>query len=378
MNTRIRRTALAVVSILAVLALAPWGIAHAQRPQPPAPATPFDGVPEFGTSAPVVGPMSTPAIGTSLLNGGNRLVAMQNLDGGWGWPLTGASAPNTIGPIGMGLGKALEHTGNSGEQAALHNAGAFLLTKNGNFSPSDGYLAAELDGIFGGMTYRDYVNAHFYSLLAAGTYQRIAVPADPTFYDTAAYVNRIRTSRAAQGIPNLAAWDVGIGLVGASMAGVSGADLNTWIAGTEAEINELDGSQSYDVIGLAGGLYGLAFVGQEFDPTSGLAALASNLHSMATILVSYQLATGGFSWNSQNMDEGVGNETIQETAYSILALNAVYRTTFLPAIVHAADYLFNVQLGTGGWADYTGGDENNEITGEALWGLDTGYPVGDV
>ncbi len=379
MNSRYRSTVAAVVTVVAILALMLPGIAHAQRPQPPAPATPFDGVPAFGALAPHVGTMNIPAIGSAFLNGGGRLATLQNPDGGWKWYITDGpgSPPNIIGPVGMGLGKAYEHTGDAAQLTALANAGAFLLTKSGNFSPSDGYLAAELDSVFGGTTYRDYVKANFYDLLAAGTYQRTG---DSTFYDTAAYVNRIRTVRASSGIGNLAAWDVGIGLVGASMAGVTGPDLDTWIAGTEASINALDGSQYYDVLGLAGGLYGLAFVGQEFDPTSGLASMATNLESMGTILVGYQLGTGGFTWNSQQLAEGVGNETIQETAYSILALSKVNRTTFLPATLRAADYLFSTQLGTGGWEDSVGDPygENNEITGEALWGLDTGYPVGDV
>ena len=47
----------------------------------------------------------------------------------------------------------------------------------------------------------------------------------------------------------MAAWDIGMGLVGASMCGASTTD---WIAGVKAEINELDGDYvSYDVIGLS-------------------------------------------------------------------------------------------------------------------------------
>ena len=50
------------------------------------------------------------------------------------------------------------------------------------------------------------------------------------------------------------------------------------------------------------------------------------------------------------------------------------RTSFqsslpLSAIQAAADYLESVQLDTGGWENYAGDVENNEITAEALWGI---------
>jgi parallel beta-helix repeat protein len=318
--------------------------------------------------------LSTTSVSSVSLAGGNRLVAMQYTDGSWGWPLTAPPTyPNIIGPIAMGLAQAYQQTGNAAQRTALINAGAYLLTKDGNFSPSDGYLAAVLDRVLGVTTYTAYVKEHFYDMLASGTYQRITTPSDPTLYTTATYVARIRTSRSGDQA-NMAAWDIGMGLVGAASCGASTAD---WIAGVEAEINELDGTQYYDVIGLAGAVYGLAFVGEDFDPTAGQHAAASNLNDLAAILASYQLSTGGFTWNSQYVIENDGNEANQETAYAILALNQVNRTTYLSNIHHAADYLMSVQLGTGGWDDYPGdpAGENNELTGEALWGISVAYPA---
>jgi nitrous oxidase accessory protein NosD len=315
--------------------------------------------------------LSTTSVSSVSLAGGNRLVAMQYTDGSWGWPLTAPPTyPNIIGPIAMGLAQAYQQTGNAPQRTALINAGAYLLTKDGNFSPSDGYLAAVLDKVLGVTTYTAYVKQHFYDMLASGTYQRVS---DPTFYTTASYVDRIRTTRTGDQA-NMAAWDIGMGLVGAASCGASTAD---WIAGVEAEINELDGTQYYDVIGLAGAVYGLAFVGEDFDPTAGQHAAASNLNDLAAILAGYQLSTGGFTWNSQYVTENEGNETNQETAYAILALNQVNRTMYLSNIHHAADYLMSVQLGTGGWDDYPGdpAGENNELTGEALWGISAAYPA---
>ncbi len=303
-----------------------------------------------------------------FLDGADRLESLQNADGGWGWPLTGGSALNTIGPIGKGLARAQLHTLDAGHLAALGQVGAFLLAKTNNFSASDGYLAAQLDAILGGTAYVSHVNTYFYGPLEEGTYDRLGLG---ILYDTAEFVQRIRDNRTGSQA-NLAAWDIGMGLVGALAAG---ADLTAWIAGVEAEIDELDGDAYYDVIGLAGALYGLAAVGVAFDPTAGEHAAASSLADLAAILAGYQIAGGGFTWTSLQM--APGNETNQETAYSILALNAANRTTYLDNIVGAGVYLMSVQLGTGGWDNYVGDPdgENNEITGEALWGIDAASSV---
>jgi len=291
--------------------------------------------------------------------GGHRLAETQNPDGGWGWPLSGTSAANTIGPIAMGLAKAYQATGDPDLRAALQDAGAFLLAKLDRFSPSDGYLAAELDAVFGGTTYVTHVQTYFYGPLAAGTYQISGVD-----YDTAAYVNRIRTMRSGTQA-NLAAWDIGMGLVGAASCG---ADTQPWIDGAKAEIDELDASGYYDVLGLAGALYGLAFVGEEFDPTAGEHAAAGSLADLADVLASYQItATGGFAWNAGYVIPYDGNETVQETGYAILALEQVGGHGAV--VADAKAWLAGFQTTTGGWTNYVGSGENNEITAEALWGI---------
>jgi hypothetical protein len=311
--------------------------------------------------------LSVAAQATTLSDGADRLAALQNDDGGWDWelddgnPATG-SALNTIGPIAMGLAQAYLETGDSAHQTALSNAGALLLSKTNNFSPSDGYLAVQLDSIFGGTTYTDHVKTNFYDELAAGTYDRLGLG---TLYDTAGYVQAIRDYRAGDDA-NLAAWDVGMGLYSAAAIGASTTE---WIAGVEAEIDELDGSAYYDVIGLAGAILGLASAGDDYDPTAGEHAAASNLDDLADILVGYQLATGGFTWNSDYVIEGDNNEVIQETAYSLLALNELDRAGYIGEIGAAGDYMISVQLTTGGWEQYLGSGENNEVTGEAMWGI---------
>ncbi|MBG0786730.1 MAG: hypothetical protein H0S79_16665 [Anaerolineaceae bacterium] len=310
---------------------------------------------------------------SALQSGGDRLVALQQDDGGWDWPLddgntANASPVNTLGPIAKGLAEAYNETGDAAQLAALADAGGLLLTKVNNFSPSDGYLAAALDEIFGGTTYRDHVVTYFYDVLAAGSYDRNGAG---TLYDTAGYINLIRTIRSGD-YANMAAWDIGMGLVGAASCG---ADTTAWIDGVKTEIDELDSAKYYDVLGLAGAVYGLAFVGEDFDPTAGSHAAASTLADLADILASYQIDLGGFSWSSAYVIPDDYNEEIQETAYAVLALNEMGRSAYLSNIVGAADYMMSVQLATGGWENYVGSSsgENNEITGEALWAIAVAY-----
>jgi hypothetical protein len=181
----------------------------------------------------------------------------------------------------------------------------------------------------------------------------------------------------------MAAWDVGMGLVGAAACNV---DTTYWVAGTKAEINELYGGDNkndelgwYDVIGLAGAVYGLAVAGVDFDPTSGEHAAASSTAELAAILATYQINNGGFAWNKWWVIPNDFDEDHQATAYAMLALNAVNRPLYLSKIKGAADYLLSVQNPSGGWyGDEYHDVENNEVTGEVLWGIATAYPMPEV
>jgi hypothetical protein len=311
-------------------------------------------------------------------SGADRLTALQNNDGGWDWPLTdgdpnSASPQNTVSPIAMGLAQAYKQTGDPSHRAALLKAGTFLLANTNSFSPSVGYMAVELDGIFGGTTYTSYVKTNYYDKLAAGTYNRGGLG---TLYDTAGYINAIRTERASQGLANMAAWDIGVGLYAADAIGV---DTTEWVAGTKAAVNAMTipTGGGYDYSGLAGSLLGLASVGATFDPTSGYLASAASLQDMGDILAGFQVpSTGGFSWwtgSGVDIYEGVDPmyTGTQYTAYDVLALHELNPTRYASQLALAGQYLKNVQLGTGGWNSYPpyADSENNEITGEALWAM---------
>jgi len=81
----------------------------------------------------VVGSVSAVSSSTALIKGADRLVATQNIDGGWLWenPTTGedASSVNTFGVTAQGLLDAYELTGNVEYLTAAEKAGDWLVTR---------------------------------------------------------------------------------------------------------------------------------------------------------------------------------------------------------------------------------------------------------
>jgi beta-lactam-binding protein with PASTA domain/N-glycosylase/DNA lyase len=305
---------------------------------------------------------------SAVVLGGNRLVELQHEDGGWDLPLfdpNSESDSQSFALVAMGLAQAYRQTSDPNMLASLQLAKIFLLSKIDNFVGADGILAAELDGILGGTACVDYVRTNFYDMLQSGTYYDAI---GGTVHDTNSFVQAQRDRRFLQGNANLATWDLGLGLYGASMVSASTAE---WIAGVKAEIDELNGDGASAVLGLAGGILGLAAVGEDHDPCTGQHAAASSLTDLADILATYQLETGGFTWWWATRVEYL-DEVIQETVYSIIAFNELNRANYLAEIHGALVHLQTVQLGTGGWKNYyVGSSENNLVTGGALWGIAT-------
>ena len=300
--------------------------------------------------------------------GGERLIATQNGDGGWDWPVRDlnpkvSNAPNILAPTAMGLVQTYRVTGDPNCLEALKKAAGYLLKKAPlAITPEDGCLAVALDEVLGVTTYTEFVKKNLFDSLAKGTYDYLGI----ANINTERYVQIIRLQRAGDGVPNLAAFDCGMGLYAAHLVG---ADTKPWIAATKAEINELSPEGVYDVLGLAGAVLGLASVGETVDPTAGAHKAAASLADLASILAGYQLSSGGFTWNALSMGEGVDNETGQETAFALLALKEVDSSLYRDKITGAAAYLKTSQLPTGGWEDYFGQGEYNELTGEALWAV---------
>lgn len=310
---------------------------------------------------------------TVYQDGGDRLVALQNNDGGWDWPLddgvpTNASPRNTAAPIAMGLLAAYAQTGSATYLDAALDAGALLRDNSPPHSTGNGIFMDALSQVTGDSQYANDVRTEFYDELANGSYLR-----DGTSYDAAGYAQSIlaaRTGQSYNGVSyhNLATWDIALAAVGAHRLG---ANTAPFVSVLQTAIEGMEGDDYFDVIGLAGGVWALAEIGVDFDPTSGEYEAAGSLADLADILAGYQLGSGGFTWNSGYMVENDGNEAEQETAYAMLALNAFNRSTYQSELGGAANFLADVQLGTGGWGVY---GENNEVTGEVLWALDASVP----
>jgi hypothetical protein len=297
-----------------------------------------------------------------------RLVELQNNDGGWDIPLddgdpdAGTDIQN-MAVIAAGLARAYAITEDPNTLSALANTRTLLLAKTDSFVVTDGALAVELDSVFGDTACTDHVRVNFFDKLAAGTYYDVF---SDTVYDTASYIQALRDARDAESSSNLAAWDLGLGLYDAHLVG---ADANAWIPLVKTEIDELDGEQLYDAIGLSGAILGLAAVGAEHDPQAGMYASAASLQDLADFLAANQLNTGGFTWHRGFLEDNF-DETVHETAYAIMALNEFDRVAYAGRIIDAGLYLHAVQLLTGGWKNYDlAVQEENQLTGEALGGI---------
>jgi beta-lactam-binding protein with PASTA domain len=303
-----------------------------------------------------------------IASAGDRLVQLQNNDGGWDVPLDDADPNNgtdleLLAFVATGLAKAYDITSDSNMLSALQLSRTLLLSKTDTFAVTDGVLAARLDNILGGTACTDHLTTNFYDMLNVGTYYDLFTDAT---YDTAGFVQALRDARTGA-VANLAAWDLGLGLYSAQL---TGADTTQWIAATKAEIDELDDNASYDVLGLAGAILGLAAAGEDHDPQAGVHIDASDLADLVEILASYQISTGGFTWWSL-FQEPNWDESIQETAYAILAMNEFDRAGFMIEIADAAIYLESTQLLTGGWENILGSGERNVITGDVIRAIDS-------
>jgi beta-lactam-binding protein with PASTA domain len=331
---------------------------------------------DIGTTVNIVVSLGPPVL---MVSGGCRLVELQNNDGGWDLPLDDGD-PNSGTDVEMfaltatGLAQAYIHnrqTSDPNMHTALEKAKALLLGKTDNFEVTDGALAVELDAILGGTACVDHVSTDFYGKLESGTYYDAR---SNLTHDTGSYIQAVRLRRLSEGLSNLAAWDLGLGLYS---AGVIGADTAEWVTGLEIAIDELDGATSYDVLGLEGAVLGLASVGEDYDPWSGQHVEASSLSDLAAILAGYQLGTGGFTWNGLYMEEGI-DEEVQETVYGLFALYEFDRIEYSAEINAARLYLQGCQLETGGWENYAGYGENNQITGEVLRAIGIASSLGDL
>jgi hypothetical protein len=328
-------------------------------------------------------PAGATSVTQTMQAGGDRLVSTENTGaltstrpkGSWGPlypPATGdrATAPR----IGMGLLSAYESTGDVRFLTAAKDAGNYISSRTGpTHQTADGIFMSALSLVTGDASYVNDVKTEFYDRLHAGTYLYSGANRG-----IAAYADLLLGTN--QGV-----WNVALAAVGAKICGASQADLDIWAQKVGDAINRLDSYPPDQVLGLAGGVWALAELGKDFDPTLGYyggVGGPSSLSDLAAVLASYQTTSGGFAFTD-------GIVRTNATVYAIFALNE-FGDPYRSQVVAAGNYLASTQLSAykipptynlqagGGWQDhfidYNNIEERNVYTGEALWGIWTAVP----
>lgn len=379
--------------IAAALVLTGAGVAAAQSRAPV--AVPLDGA-MHGAQLPGSG---APEGGTILDGSGpgmqaaaDHIITYQCLDGGWGWPHTGCPTTtfaNITGPIGLGLLRIWEVTGDAATLAAAKDGGDFDLTSVypnltpafGSFSP--GFLHA-VTLATSDSAYSTHAETGFFDALTAGTYGDPGVSA---FFpaDTYDYIARHKSLRSGSLI-NLRPWDMQLmpwvaGLIGNAdsmtpLDGISQSDTFRDDSVLDG-LDTLDEGVQYDLLGLAGGIRGLALNGTTTFPAISAPLFGdidtlTDLCDLADVLVSFQNTDGSWSWVSslQNPVDPTDKDT-QTTAYAVLALVAAQDAgctgAYNSEIAMGRTFLDSMQDGTGGFASYPTGAHNIEAEAEAAW-----------
>ena len=297
--------------------------------------------------------------------GADRVVATQYTDGKWGWPINvPPTYDNITGPIGLGLVSAYGVTADANHLNSAMLAGDSLVGMTadwvGTYNPM---FLVKLADATGNASYLTQASS-FYDDLRNGTYTRKG-----TDYDTAGFIAMVQAGRSGTW-SNLLPWEFAPLAYAASRVGTQ-AQVDAFVQAIKDGIDQLDSSKYCDVLGLAGGVMGLSWMGEDFDPTAGAFAAASSTAELADMLAALQNPNGSWYWMSSLSSPGQGDEDVQTTAYAMLALLAANDSgQYDDEILRARDYLCDLQLGNGGWPSYPpDGQEYSEVNGEAIWAL---------
>jgi hypothetical protein len=303
----------------------------------------------------------------------DRLVALQNADGGWFWYVDdpdcglgpGVSCPNLFGVISLGLVEAYRVTHEVADLLAAIEAADALVARHDDAPPCDGNPGTSADRPF-------TVDSSFLvdvSLVgkvgkiagqaAKKHYRKVArdwfacVKADfPSAADRAD--NRI-DGRAAQGYSNLGAWDASLDVRAALDVGESDyAVAEALQVITRAPDWDVDDPDCPGCEILSKGLFLAAT-----DELKGHHTIRDTRKLWRDQLLALQLPDG--SW---------GGDT-QTTAYVVMGLATMdQRHATRTAISKAVALLLSLRLPSGGFAVAVGDTaENNEVTSEVVQAL---------
>ena len=317
-------------------------------------------------------PAQAATMSQAIQDGADHVVSLQHLDGKWGWP--GApydpNAPtynNITGPLGLGLLSAYEETADAAHLQAAEAAGDSLvgLTADwvGTYNPM---FLLKLYDATADPNYQAQADS-FFTDLAAGTYTRQSVD-----HDTASWITTVQGGRSGTWV-NLRPWEFAPQAYASAREGTA-AQTAAFVQAIRDGIDTLDSSDpntAYnDLLGLAGGVMGLASMGADHDPTVGAFASDDSLADLAATLAANQNANGSWDWHSALASPTTGDEDLQTTAYAVLALEEYDRVLYASALAAGRQYLVSTQLVDGGWPSYPpAGQEYAETDGEVIWAL---------
>jgi hypothetical protein len=315
--------------------------------------------------------------------GAIHIAAQQCPNGGFGWPHNDCSNTyhNITPPIIDGVRQAYQVNPNLGYLGVMTQAGDYDLTHEyGNGEARLGaftsYQMWNLSRDTGDSTYRDFTESEFFAALEAGTYS-------DNDLDTAGWINAVETNRTGTWV-NLRPWEFSslVLITQRHCRQVQSGTFELALWNGLGTLDNTDPDNVYsDVIGVAGGLLGLARINRQNFPAIN-APLHSGVHGLDTLseladyLLSLQNPDGSFYWHSNLAAPGESDKDTQTTAYATLALikanERMATPVYSPAIELAKAWLSSMQTANGGFASYPGDTEHNtEVEGEALSALGT-------
>ncbi|WP_223787229.1 prenyltransferase/squalene oxidase repeat-containing protein [Marinicella meishanensis] len=315
--------------------------------------------------------------------GAIHIAAQQCPNGGFGWPHNDCDNTynNITPPIIDGVRQAYLMDSNLGYLGVMTAAGDYDLTHQyGNaearFGAFTAYQMWHLSRDTGDDTYHDFTEMEFFAALEAGTYS----DAD---WDTAGWIAAVETARTGTWV-NLRPWEFSslVLIAQRHCRPIQSGSFEQAIWAGLGTLDRTDPDNVYsDVIGVAGGLLGLARINRLNFPAinaplhDGVNGI-DNLADLADYLVSLQNPNGSFYWHSNLAAPDASDQDTQSTAYATLALIAANERMpmpiYSPAIAAAKAYLLTMQDNDGGFASYPGDTEHNtEVEGEVLSALGT-------
>ncbi len=341
--------------------------------------------PLFGDGSSGTGGGPAASAGVGVKAAGDHLVDMQCLDGGWEWewePCSGDTPGNTAGPIGDGVLRAWELTGDGRYMISAILAGERILANEyapgiPRFGTHDPQFLTRLSALSGDGQYVDWMNVEYLDALHGGTYG--SAP-----YDSASYVAIIVSSRLGSGWGNIIAWDL-MALPEAATARGNPGQATIFMDGVLGSLDTLDAAGWHDSLGLAGAIYALSTTGATTLPAAVVSPNYPDINGMTTTaqlvnyLISKQNANGSWYWNLHLTSADASDEDTQDTAYAVMALVAAEAAgigTYTTEIASAQAWLWSVQDPTDG-AFFSAGDmtgKNSEVIGEALYSAGTLAP----